>query len=82
MTAHVVAAHKTSWPALAGDVPHPFAKAGVMLRATLGYRLWKRIYLNAGVDDCIDDPGFWGGIRVDLLDNDLRNLTSVTALNP
>lgn len=54
----------------------------VMLRATLGYRLWKRIYLNAGVDDCIDDPGFWGGIRVDLLDNDLRNLTSVTALNP
>lgn len=54
----------------------------VMLRATLGYRLWKRIYLNAGVDDCIDNPGFWGGIRVDLLDNDLRNLTAVTALNP
>jgi ABC-type transporter Mla subunit MlaD len=54
----------------------------VMLRATLGYRLWRRIYLNAGVDDCIDNPGFWGGIRVDLLDNDLRNLTSVTALSP
>lgn len=54
----------------------------VMLRATLGYRLWKRIYLNAGVDDAIDNPGFWGGIRVDLLDNDLRNLTAVTALSP
>ena len=36
VTAHVVAAHKASWPASAGDVPHPFAKAGVMLRATIG----------------------------------------------
>jgi ABC-type transporter Mla subunit MlaD len=59
-----------------------YEEGDVMLRATLGYRLWQRIYLNAGVDDCIDKPGFWGGIRVDLLDNDLRNLTAVSALNP
>lgn len=52
-----------------------------LLRATFGYRLWHRIYLNAGVDDLIDKPGFWGGIRVDLLDNDLRNLTSVSAIS-
>lgn len=36
ITAHVIAAYKTSGPALAGDVPHPFAKAGVMLRASPG----------------------------------------------
>lgn len=59
-----------------------YEEGDAMLRATLGYRLWKRIYLNAGVDDLIDNPGFWGGIRVDLLDNDLRNLTAVSALSP
>ena len=53
-----------------------------LLRATLGYRIWKRIYLNVGVNDLIDHPGLWGGIRVDLLDNDLRNLTSVSAISP
>ena len=59
-----------------------YEEGDVLLRATLGYRLWRRVYLNAGVDDAIDNPGFWGGIRVDLLDNDLRNLTAVTALSP
>ncbi len=51
-----------------------------LLRATCDYRLWRRIYISAGVDDIIDDVGFWGGIRVELLDNDLRNITAVTAL--
>ncbi len=59
-----------------------YEEGDVMLRATVGYRLWHRVYLNAGVDDCIDNPGFWGGIRIDILDNDLRNLTAVSALSP
>jgi ABC-type transporter Mla subunit MlaD len=59
-----------------------YEEGDVLLRATVGYRLWRRIYLHAGVDDLIDNPGFWGGIRVDLLDNDLRNLTAVTAISP
>ncbi len=57
-----------------------YEEGNVMVRATVGYRLWRRIYLNAGVDDAVDNPGFWGGIRIDLLDNDLRNVTAVTAL--
>jgi phospholipid/cholesterol/gamma-HCH transport system substrate-binding protein len=51
-----------------------------LVRATVGYRLWQRVYVQAGVDDVIDNPGFWGGLRVELLDNDLRNVTAVTSL--
>jgi ABC-type transporter Mla subunit MlaD len=53
---------------------------GPMLRATLDYRLWNRIYLRAGGDDLGDHPGFWFGLRAELLDNDLRNITTVSAL--
>ena len=59
-----------------------YEQGDFLLRATVGYRIWRRIYLNAGVDDAIDNPGFWGGIRVDLLDNDLRNLSAASALSP
>jgi ABC-type transporter Mla subunit MlaD len=59
-----------------------YEEGDFLLRATLGYRLWRRVYLIAGADDLIDDPGFWGGIRLEILDNDLRNLTSVSSLAP
>jgi ABC-type transporter Mla subunit MlaD len=59
-----------------------YEEGDFLVRATVGYRIWRRIYLNAGVDDLIDKPGFWGGIRVDLLDNDLRNLTAASAVSP
>ncbi len=59
-----------------------YEEGDFLLRATVGYRIWRRIYLNAGVDDALDNPGFWGGIRVDLLDNDLRNLSAASALSP
>jgi ABC-type transporter Mla subunit MlaD len=52
----------------------------VLLRATASLRVISTTYLVAGVDDCIDAPGLWVGARLELLDNDLRNLTSVSGL--
>jgi hypothetical protein len=52
----------------------------VLVRATAVYRVWSRVYVFAGVDDAVDEPGFWGGLRIDLLDNDLRNVTAATSL--
>jgi ABC-type transporter Mla subunit MlaD len=54
--------------------------SGPMLRATVDYRLWNRIYLRVGGDDLADHPGLWLGLRAELLDNDLRNITTVSAL--
>jgi ABC-type transporter Mla subunit MlaD len=54
--------------------------SGPMLRATVDYRLWNRIFIRAGGDDLCDHPGLWLGLRAELLDNDLRNITTVSAL--
>jgi ABC-type transporter Mla subunit MlaD len=49
-----------------------------LLRAQAEFNLWNdRIWLIAGGNDLTEHPGFWGGIRGELLDNDLRNVTSV-----
>jgi ABC-type transporter Mla subunit MlaD len=57
-----------------------YESGSMMLRATVDYRLWNRIYLRAGGDDLLDHPGVWLGLRAELLDNDLRNITTVSAL--
>lgn len=56
-----------------------YEEGKVMVRAVVKYSLWDRVHLMAGVNDLADRPGFWGGIRLDVVDNDLRNLTSVSA---
>ncbi len=56
-----------------------YEEGRVMVRSVVRYTLWDRIHLMAGVNDIVDHPGFWGGIRLDIVDNDLRNLTSVSA---
>lgn len=46
----------------------------IMLRATMSCRVWDRWWLIAGGDDLVgDDPGFFAGLRAELLDNDMRN---------
>jgi hypothetical protein len=57
-----------------------YERGSVLLRATASLRPWRTTYLVAGVDDCIDAPGLWVGARLEFLDNDLRNLTSVGGL--
>ncbi|MEK7413590.1 MAG: hypothetical protein AAB263_09790, partial [Planctomycetota bacterium] len=52
-----------------------------MVRANLAYRVWDRVYLLGGVDDLASkNAGAWFGLRAELLDNDLRNLTSAASL--
>ncbi|MBA3686190.1 MAG: hypothetical protein H0W72_13265, partial [Planctomycetes bacterium] len=57
-----------------------YEDADVMVRSTAYLRVWSRIYVAAGADDLADDPAPWVGLRAELLDNDLRNLTQVTGL--
>ncbi len=53
----------------------------VMVQAFIGYKLWDgRIALGAGVYDLTYKPGPWLGIQGELLDNDLRNLFSASAI--
>ncbi|MBA3708005.1 MAG: MCE family protein [Planctomycetes bacterium] len=52
----------------------------VLVRATASLRIWKGLYVVSGVNDCVDAPGAWVGARAELLDNDLRNITSVSGL--
>lgn len=47
-----------------------------LLRATVNVRVAWRVFAIAGADDLIDHPGWWLGGRIELLDNDLRNLTT------
>lgn len=48
----------------------------VEVRAAARLRLAWRVFALVGVDDIVDNPGLWIGGRVELLDNDLRNLTT------
>jgi ABC-type transporter Mla subunit MlaD len=56
-----------------------YEEGRVMLRAVAKYTLFDRLHLMVGCNDIIDYPGFWAGVRLDVLDNDLRNLTSVSS---
>jgi phospholipid/cholesterol/gamma-HCH transport system substrate-binding protein len=57
-----------------------YEHGGAMVRAMLTYRIWDRVSLSVGGDDLAGHPGPWIGLRAELLDNDLRNLTSVSSL--
>jgi ABC-type transporter Mla subunit MlaD len=57
-----------------------YEEGHVMVRSCVYYAPVSWIHLQAGVNDIIDHPGAWFGLRVDVLDNDLRNLTSVSSL--
>ena len=47
----------------------------------MSYRLIDRIYAVAGVDDIgSHESGPWLGLRAELLDNDLRNITTAASL--
>jgi len=57
-----------------------FEDGKVLVRSVLALRVWSRIYVQGGADDLADEPAGWVGLRAELLDNDLRNLTQVTGL--
>jgi phospholipid/cholesterol/gamma-HCH transport system substrate-binding protein len=57
-----------------------YEEGKALLRASASYRLWERIYLSAGADDLLDEPGLWGGVRGEILDDDIRNFFSVTSV--
>lgn len=61
-----------------------YEEGKAMLRSTMEYRPFERygVFFSAGVDDILDDPAPWIGIRAELLDNDLRNLTTISGLKP
>jgi ABC-type transporter Mla subunit MlaD len=53
-----------------------YEEGNISLRATASLRVAWRLSLLAGGDDLANHPGAWGGLRLELLDNDLRNLTT------
>lgn len=58
-----------------------FEEGTVLMRATATVRLWRTTWIAGGVDDILGERrGAWVGARLELLDNDLRNLTSVGGL--
>lgn len=61
-----------------------FEEGSALARATIEYKPWERygFSLVAGYDDLIDDPSPWFGLRAEILDNDLRNLTQVSSFAP
>ncbi|HYE04437.1 MAG TPA: MlaD family protein [Planctomycetota bacterium] len=56
----------------------------VLARATIEWQPFARwrISIVGGADDLVDNPSPWFGLRGELLDNDLRNLTTITGLAP
>jgi len=58
-----------------------YEEGDVMLRSWLEYKPFRRwgISVIAGVDDIIDDPAPWVGIRGQLYDDDFRNLIGVAS---
>lgn len=58
-----------------------YEEGNVMVRSWLEYKPFKRwgIYLIGGVDDIIDDPAPWVGIKGQLYDDDFRNLIGVAS---
>ncbi|GDY11905.1 hypothetical protein LBMAG53_07830 [Planctomycetota bacterium] len=55
----------------------------VMVRAWAELRVWERVSVQIGGTDLASrNPGVWFGLRAEILDNDLRNLTAVSSLAP
>ncbi len=53
-----------------------YEDGSVLVRATLSVRMLWRVYGEVGGNDLSGTPGWWLGGRIELLDNDLRNLTT------
>ena len=45
-----------------------------LLRAHLQYKIWRGIYINAGCDNILDEPGLSAGIRIEYRDVDIKYL--------
>ncbi len=58
------------------DTDRRYEEGNVLVRATLSMRLAWLVYANVGANDLTGTPGWWLGGQVELLDNDLRNLTT------
>ncbi len=58
-----------------------YEEGHVLVRSTLDAWIWPdHIALTAGGNDLGDQPGAWFGLRGELQDNDLKNITQVSAL--
>jgi hypothetical protein len=56
-------------------------RGDVLVRASASWRVWNRVFLVAGGDDLGGkNPGGWVGLRAELSDYDLRNLTTAASL--
>ena len=55
---------------------------GAWMKVMGNYRIWRGVSLFAGFEDVLDNPGFTVGLRGELLDMDIRNLTTAAALAP
>lgn len=53
-----------------------YEDGNVLVRATVSLRLVWLVYADVGVNDLAGTPGWWLGGQIELLDNDLRNLTT------
>jgi phospholipid/cholesterol/gamma-HCH transport system substrate-binding protein len=70
------------WKHTARDSDDRRAEHGnVLLRPSLVWRPWSRLWIEAGVDDASDDPAPWLGARFEMHDNDLRNFAGAAALS-
>ena len=58
-----------------------YEQGDVQWRGTVTWRIWERVGLTAGVDD-FEKPGPWFGLSGEILDNDLRNLTTAASFKP
>jgi ABC-type transporter Mla subunit MlaD len=60
-----------------------YEEGSALVRSTIEWQPFRRYRISVigGVDDIADDPGAWVGIRAELLDNDLRNLTTLSGLS-
>jgi phospholipid/cholesterol/gamma-HCH transport system substrate-binding protein len=57
-----------------------YEQGALLGRLYASYTFWRRVSLEAGVDDTFRHPGPWLALRGELLDNDLRNITAVSGL--
>ena len=59
-----------------------FEDGPIQTRVTLDWNIWRRVWVSVGGDDLGGNPGFYAGLRGEILDDDLRNLTTASALKP
>ncbi len=58
------------------------AGSGPYARATLEWRVWRRVSIHAGGDDLFNEPAPFLAVSAELLDNDIRNLVTAAGIIP